>query len=376
MSDNMEKLKRIKDALNNKYLERESQIEGILVALLSRQHLLLIGPPGTAKSALSMELSHMIDESKYFQWLLTKYTTPDEVFGGIMLKDMEHGIYKHNTENKMAEAHLVFLDEIFKGSSEILNSLLKAINERTFENGTKEVDMPLMTLVGASNEFPEEDEGLSALFDRFMLRFEVDTIKSRDNLITMMKGTGQLQQMPKISLEELENLQFLSEMVDIPDEIYEKMADIWQELRDEGIVPSDRRLQRSYSILQAKALIEQRQIVEIKDILFLKHVLWEDVEQKVQVSEIIRRHAQDVVSRMLEAVNEEADDIMKGLNKSDSTSYVLEATQKIKSLSKELKDTKAKYPVRSRDIETVSKRLKRDLEILTNSVLEPIEEPV
>ncbi|WP_067728854.1 AAA family ATPase [Oceanobacillus damuensis] len=376
MSNNLMKIREIKDALNGKYLEREQQVEGMLIALLSRQHILLVGPPGTAKSALSMELSTIIENSTYFQWLLTKYTTPDEVFGGIMLKDIEEGIHKHNTEKKLAEAHLVFLDEIFKGSSEILNALLKAINERTFENGTEEMDMPLMTLVGASNEYPDEEDGLDALFDRFLLRFEVDYIKDRRNLLKVMKGTGQEQEMPTISLEELENLQFLREMVAIPDEVYEKVADIWEELRDEGIFPSDRRIQRCYSVLQAKALMEQRQIVEVKDILFLQHALWQNIDQKGQVTEIIRKHAQDVVSRLLESVTEESADIMKQLQESENTNYVLEATQKIKSLAKELNNVKEKHPARIQDIEKVSEKLRENLETLTNSVLEPIEEPM
>lgn len=376
LSNNLKKLEEIKDALNAKYMEREHIVKGLLIALLSRQHILMVGPPGTAKSALSMELSKMIHGSDYFQWLLTKFTTPDEVFGGIMLKDMEQGIYRHNTKNKMAEAHLVFLDEIFKGSSEILNSLLKAINERKFENGIEEVKMPLMTLVGASNEYPEEEDGLDALFDRFLLRFEVDYIKGRKNLISMMKGIGKERQMPPITMKELKNLQFLCEMVDIPDEIYEKMADIWEELRDEGILPSDRRMQRAYSVLQAKALIEQRQIVEIKDILFLEHVLWENIEQKEQVTDIIRKHAQDVVSSLIESVNDEVEDIMNGLKDNNSTGYILEATQKIKSLAQEMNNTRAKYPARGKDIDIVVEKLKRNLETLTNSVLEPIKDPV
>lgn|SRR5699024_6573929 len=373
MTNNLDKLKAVQNALNTKYLERETHIEGMLVALLAQEHMLMVGPPGTAKSALSNELAGIIDGSNYFQWLLTKYTTPDEVFGGLMLKDMEQGIYKHNTDAKMAEAHLVFLDEIFKGSSEILNALLKAINERIFENGTEEMAMPLMTLVGASNEYPEEDEGLEALFDRFLLRFEVDALKDRQNLISMMKGKDYEQIMPSISLDELKNLQFLREMVAIPDHIYETLADIWQDLRDEGIHPSDRRLQKSYAVLQAKALIEQRQVVDSKDILFLEHVLWENVDQRRQVTDIIRHHAQDPISHTLEIILEEAQDIMNGSVNGHSTGTVLEATQKMKSLAQEITDLIAKYPERENELLAAHEALKQYLERLTNSVLEPIE---
>src|SRR5690554_3092273 len=118
------KLNDIKNALNKKFLEREEEIEGMLVSLLSRQHMLLVGEPGTGKSLLSMELANIIDGSNYFQWLLTKYTTPEELFGALSLKELEQGIHKRNTNGKLPEAHIVFLDEIFKSNSAILNSLL------------------------------------------------------------------------------------------------------------------------------------------------------------------------------------------------------------------------------------------------------------
>ena len=114
---NFTKLEEIKNALNAKFFEREKEVEGILVALLSRQHMLMIGPAGTAKSALSVELAKIVQGTEYFQWLLTRFSTPEEVFGPLSLKDLEQGVYKRNTATKMPEANLVFLDEIFKANS-------------------------------------------------------------------------------------------------------------------------------------------------------------------------------------------------------------------------------------------------------------------
>ena len=152
----MNKIQEIKKALNQKYFEREKEIEAILTAVLSRQHVLLIGPAGTGKSALSAELSNMIKGSSYFQWLLTRFSTPEELFGALSLHELEKGVYKRNTTSKLPEAHFAFLDEIFKANSAILNSLLTLINERLFYNGEMPVKSPLMSIIGSSNEYPED----------------------------------------------------------------------------------------------------------------------------------------------------------------------------------------------------------------------------
>lgn len=147
-------------------MEREKEVEALLISLLSRQHMLMIGPAGTGKSALSAELAKIVQGASYFQWLLTRFSTPEELFGPVSLKELEQGVYKRNTAGKLPEAHICFLDECFKSNSAILNSLLTLINERLFYNNGQPIQTPLMTIVGSSNEYPEEDEGLEALFDR------------------------------------------------------------------------------------------------------------------------------------------------------------------------------------------------------------------
>ncbi|WP_193065144.1 AAA family ATPase [Oceanobacillus oncorhynchi] len=373
---NLDKLKEIKDALNNKFIERDKEIEAILIALLSRQHMLMIGPAGTGKSALSAELSNIIDGSSYFQWLLTKFSTPEELFGPLSLKELENGVYKRNVKSKMPEAHIVFLDEIFKANSAILNSLLTLINERLFYNNSQPVSSPLMTVVGSSNEYPEEDEGLEALFDRFLLRFEIDYIGDESNFISMLKGQGQNQTMPSMTLKELENLQFLCDMVMIPDEVYEALSAMRIDLKDQAIHPSDRRFKQSLSILQAKALTEQRQEVKLKDLLVLEHTLWENVDQKVKVSEIVQNRALDVVSKKILEVETDVDSVMAAMDdpNQDKTEIVLEANKKIQTMLKELKELKTSHPSRSEIDVTISKIQGKQREI-SEFILDPIEQP-
>src|SRR5438046_6597508 len=144
-----EKLKKIRDELRQTFLERADLIDGALAALLSSNHVLLIGPPGTAKSMLADELCRRIEGGAYFQWLLTKFTTPEEVFGAVSLKALEADEYRRVTTGKLPEAHIAFLDEVFKANSSILNAILTLVNERRFHNGREVETVPLLSLFGA-----------------------------------------------------------------------------------------------------------------------------------------------------------------------------------------------------------------------------------
>ena len=368
---NFKKLEEIRQALNSKFFERENEVEGILVALLSRQHMLMIGPAGTAKSALSVELAKIVQGTEYFQWLLTRFSTPEEVFGPLSLKDLEKGIYKRNTITKLPEANLAFLDELFKANSAILNSLLTLINERLFYNDGTPVKVPLISVIGASNEYPEEGEGLEALFDRFLLRYELDYIADETNFVSMMKGTGQHQVMPSMTMEELVQLQFFSDMVTIPDDVYETLSEIRNALRDEGIRPSDRRFKQSLSVLQARALLNQRQVVQVYDLVILENVLWETVDQKEVVSTITRKHSQDVVTQVLSSIQNEANEVFYSIRQDHSPEAGLEATQKMSVLVADLNKLKSDNQSRKADIDALLEKVTSMEHEILDTILEP-----
>ena len=134
------RLRAIRDELRQQFLERAELIDGALVGLLAGQHLLVIGPPGTAKSMLADEVCRRITGARYFQWLLTRFTTPEELFGAVSLKALEADDYRRLTTHKLPEAHVAFLDEVFKASSSILNTILTVMHERRFHNGREVSD--------------------------------------------------------------------------------------------------------------------------------------------------------------------------------------------------------------------------------------------
>lgn len=366
----MRKIADLKNYLSQKFFEREEIVEGLLVGLLARQHVLLIGPAGTGKSAIVMETAKAFEGVQYFQWLLTRFSTPEELFGPVSLKELEQGFYKRNTAQKLPEAHIGFVDEVFKANSAILNSLLTLMNERLFYNNGHPIKTPLISLIGASNEYPEEGEGLEAMFDRFLLRFELGYVKERDSFLAMLKGS-ETAPPEKISLSELQEQQFLCSLVSIGEEIYESLFTIRKELGDEGIHPSDRRFKQSLSLLQAKAHMEGRTEVGREDLAILANVLWETPDQRDTARTIIEKNSYDPVTRQIKEMYAELAEIMKNFYVDPSNVDIsLETTEKLRRLAREAKNLVKDNPNQAEKISDFLKEIKKYQDEAADRVLQ------
>jgi len=260
--------------LNTFCVEREDILEAQFIALLCKQHQLLIGPPGTAKSYSIECFGKFFEGFKIFSWQVTKFTTPEEIFGPYNIMELKNGKYVRITDDKLSQADLVYLDEVFNGNSSILNALNSTMNEKVFENN----DVPLQSLYGATNFIPEE-KILVAFFDRFLFRFLVEEIHEGKNFKKMlMLGDFSVDVNEIITKDEIKILQEKLKQVDISpvlDSIV-KMRDL---LKVEMIEPSSRRFKWALQALKARALLNKRLAVESDDLYLLTHILWTDKKE-------------------------------------------------------------------------------------------------
>src|ERR1700760_3589777 len=169
-----ERLRLCAGSLERQFLGKDEIIRLLMIAVVAGEHCVLLGPPGTAKSALIRSLAELM-QAQYFEYLLTRFTEPNEIFGPVDIASFREGVYKRNTAGMLPEAEIVFLDEVFKSNSAILNALLTLLNERKYTSGGQVLRCPLISVFAASNEVPG-DETLNAIFDRFLLRVHSDNL--------------------------------------------------------------------------------------------------------------------------------------------------------------------------------------------------------
>jgi len=330
--------------INSALIERHNEVELALTGLLANEHVLFVGLPGTAKSMLLDSIIRWIGSSEQaFSELLGKFTTPENVFGPISLSGMKKDDYRRVTTGYLPSCHFAFLDEIFKASSAILNTMLKVLNERTFRNGSMGVTKcPLRFCVAASNEWPggEGQDSLAALFDRFVIRSKVAPIATMSGMEKLLFSDNLTPEFnDHLTLEELDDAR--AEVTALPwsEDAKKGIIDILMKLKGAGIIPGDRRKRKCINIARAYAWLNGADQVEVDHLMVLSNVLWDDpIEQPAKAEEIIAQIA-NPLKYALKSKLQEAHGIMSACNTSDYADSVT-ATAKLTEILKGLKNMK------------------------------------
>ena len=246
-------------------IERETLVELVALAAVAGEHVLIIGAPGTAKSEAVRRIAKATG-GEYFEYLLGRFTEPSEIFGPVDLRKLKEGIVETETSGMLPEAEIAFLDEIFLGSTAILNTLLGILNERIFRRGHTRMKVPLRVCVGASNALPA-DESLAAFADRFLVRLFVEPIP--DPLLeNLLEGGWDLAKKDFSHAANIADVDTLAQMVSSVDlsAIRPQIAQAVRIMRGAGINISDRRAVKMQRLIASAAILDGRLIAEIKDL--------------------------------------------------------------------------------------------------------------
>jgi MoxR-like ATPase len=301
-------LEYVRRTLSDEFVGRDRAVRLLLLAVVCREHALLLGPTGTAKSELIAALARRIT-ARHFSYLLTRFTEPSEIFGALDFERFREGSYHVRTEGMLPRADLVFLDEVFQGSGAILNTLLTLLNERRYHNGAQTEAAPLVSLLGASNDLPD-DPGLAAFSDRFLIRLQVEPVSGTDlerllavgwrhelrRLATAGSGAPAGTDRAAVTLERIAELSARLKDVDLTP-VLPHHQELVRELLLQGVALSDRRLVRSLKLVAASAMLREARTAEPVDLWPLAHIWTEPADRATvegAVAAVVEKHGGEV----------------------------------------------------------------------------------
>ena len=334
----LERFKLLLQEMNRGIYEKNTEISLSLLAALAGESVILLGPPGVAKSMVARQLKTAFRDAQSFEYLMSRFSTPDEIFGPVSIQKLKTSdTYERAVEGYLPTADVVFLDEIWKAGPAIQNTLLTVINEKIFRNGNREMHLPLKLLVAASNELPAKGEGLEALWDRFVIRIESRPIKLEKNFRAMLLeshadfsgSTGGLGHADFADNADFSDLKITAEeyaewaekicKIGVKEEVLDAISAIRKSLRavnvDEAaerrnIYVSDRRWKNIVRLLRTSAFMQDREKVDICDLLPIYHCLWQEPEERDAIrSIVIRALFSPFAEKLVEMKNALAEDI-------------------------------------------------------------------
>jgi MoxR-like ATPase len=302
-----ERISEMLQRLQKGVYEKQEAIQLALLTALAGESIFLLGPPGVAKSLIARKLKFAFKDGRSFEYLMNKFSTPDEIFGPVSIKKLkDEDKYERLTEKYLPGANVVFLDEIWKAGPSIQNALLTVLNEKIYRNGEQEVKVNIKAIVSASNELPSYSEGLAALWDRFLVRYMITEIKSSGNFVDMIVDTADVYEDTvedelKIGEEELHLWDSLIDTIEVPAQVLNviqilkvKLGQYDEEHPDSAFQIYDRRWKKVIRLLRTAAFLNERTQVDLMDCFLIPHCLWNHPEQsgiaKEMVAETIRKH--------------------------------------------------------------------------------------
>jgi len=350
-----EKFAKARTELSSALIERDEEADLVLTALLANEHVLLVGPPGCGKSLLLDSVLSWVGGAK-FTILLTKFTSVEEVMGPVSLSALKADKYVRMTTGKLPDADFAFIDEVLKGSSAILNCLLKILNERTFDAGDGIVKtVPLKLCLGASNEWPapETHKELSALFDRFTLRKLVTPIRSQLGRQRLLWARDHMPTLSTtISPAEVEEARRFTSAVPWSKNAKDALESILKELAREGIQPGDRRQFKTVGVVRAFAFLLGAAEVQPEHLEIAQHCLWDSPEEHPQkVAQVIAKIANPSGMRVTQLLIEvesvlAATDVRNLAEAAKSAAKLGEVDKQLTTLSGNVRVEKARLYVR------------------------------
>ena len=286
-------LQKFRGSLNNSFLEREEIIDGLLASVITKQNTFLFGLPGTGKSELVRAVSNGFKNSRFFGYLLSPTTDPSELFGPVAISKLLKDEYTRDVQGYLPSANIAFLDELFRGSSAVLNSLLTVLNERTFNNGKELIHTPIQSVVAATNSFPQE-ESLQAFCDRFLFRPTVEALKKPASRRLLDLWALGLKKRPNVeselTYEDLIELQESLSEVKVTDEFLDKFSQVFDLLASRGITISDRRRVQILKFIKGWALVQGDDTVYADHLhKSLVHIIYQNVDDIGVIKEVLQQ---------------------------------------------------------------------------------------
>jgi len=295
IEDIRDRLTRLLAQLDSAFLERQTHTRLSLLSLLSGHHMLMLGPPGTAKSLLARAACQCVRGGRYFEYLLSRFTHPDELFGPVSIPGLKEEDYRRLTDGYLPDAHVAFLDEIFKANSAILNSLLTLINERVFHHGLHRDPVPLLALIGASNESPDS-ESLAALYDRFLVRIAARPLAAQDSFLQVCLGEVPVfspDPDDRLTLDDIAFVRAQARHVTAGPVVRAALVRLRSALQEEEIPASDRRWRWAVELVKIAALTSGRTEISPVDLLLLQHCFGTPFDTDARVQ---RRICREIVT--------------------------------------------------------------------------------